>query len=81
MIILDTDHIVLLQSNSAGVASLVEKLLSVNNEIATTIISVEEEMRCWLSAIHRSRDVMTEISLYGKLQQLFFLGNESFIMG
>ena len=40
---------------------------STDREIATTIVSVEEQMRGWLQVIARYRDPMQQIAYYDKL--------------
>ena len=53
MIVLDTDHLVELDHLSAPGAALQRKLEDADDEIATTIISAEEQFRGWLAQIHR----------------------------
>jgi tRNA(fMet)-specific endonuclease VapC len=69
MIILDTDHISLLQHpGSAEARRLAQRLsASFDQEIVVTIVSVEEQMRGWLQVIARYRDPMQQIAYYDKL--------------
>jgi tRNA(fMet)-specific endonuclease VapC len=69
MIILDTDHISLLQRSDSPEAQRLTRRLaaSTDREIATTVISVEEQMRGWLQVIARYRDPMQQIAYYDKL--------------
>ena len=69
MIILDTDHLSFLQRpRSQEAQRLVQRLRSsTDREIATTIVSVEEQMRGWLQVIARYRDPMQQIAYYDKL--------------
>lgn len=69
MIILDTDHLSVLEFPESPQASrLVEAMEGRRDEeFATTAISLEEQMRAWLAAIHRTRKVHDQVVFYGKL--------------
>jgi tRNA(fMet)-specific endonuclease VapC len=69
MIILDTDHISLLQhSDSAEGQRLIQRLAaSPDQDIVTTVITVEEQMRGWLQVIARYRDLQQQSAYYDKL--------------
>jgi tRNA(fMet)-specific endonuclease VapC len=69
MIILDTDHVSFLQHPDSPEAQRLRRRLdqSVDQEIATTVISAEEQMRGWLQIIARYRDPMQQIAYYDKL--------------
>jgi tRNA(fMet)-specific endonuclease VapC len=69
MIILDTDHISLLQhSDSAEGQRLIQRLAaSPDPDIVTTVITVEEQMRGWLQVIARYRDLQQQSAYYDKL--------------
>ena len=69
MIILDTDHISLLQHpDSAEGQRLLKRLTdSPDQEIVTTVITVEEQMRGWLQVIARYRDLRQQATYYDKL--------------
>ncbi len=69
MILLDTNHLsVLAFAQSPAARRLLERLELVEEEIiATTIVSVEECFRGWLSAIHRARTTREQISPYRQL--------------
>lgn len=55
MIVLDTDHVSLLEWDYDGSAPLRERLADLSaDKVATTIISYEESMRGWMARIHRS---------------------------
>lgn len=72
MLIFDTDHLVEYQKGtSAAALQLKQRLNATGEPYATTIITVEELMRGWLAAIHRSRDAFHQIMVYSKLRQLF----------
>jgi predicted nucleic acid-binding protein len=53
MLVLDTDHLVELDRGSAIGAVLQRKLEDAGDEVATTIISAEEQLWGWLAQIHR----------------------------
>jgi tRNA(fMet)-specific endonuclease VapC len=82
MIILDTDHISLLQHPSSAEAQrLVQRLnSSVDQNIATTVVSVEEQMRGWLQIIARYRDPMQQITYYDKLIEFIRFFNDWVIL-
>ena len=73
MIILDTDHLSALQYRAAPTAfALQSRLESLPLEdIATTAISVEEQMRGWLGLIRRYPDVHSQVQSYERLIRLF----------
>lgn len=70
MIILDTDHLSLLDR-----ASFEGRILEANllqhyfNDVCTTIISFEEQMRGWLSFAAKANTVEKEINAYKKLNK------------
>lgn len=66
MIILDTDHLTVLEYPESPVAA---RLLAAmerchDDEFFTTAISLEEQMRAWLAAIHRKQRVHDQIGYY-----------------
>ena len=69
MIVLDTDHISFLQHpDSAEADVLMEHLRrSSDGDIVTTVISVEEQLRSWLSVIGRYREMAQQIAYYPRL--------------
>ena len=72
MLILDTDHVVEFQKGTSPEALRLKERLERSGELyATTIISVEEMMRGWLSAIRRTTDPLRQIGAYARLRQLF----------
>jgi tRNA(fMet)-specific endonuclease VapC len=72
MIFLDTDHLTLLKyPDSPRFKSLVARMeASPDQEIGTTIVSVEEQFRGWLAVIARSRDVARHVAPYRELGEL-----------
>ena len=69
MVILDTDHVSLLEHGGSGPGQrLLQRLDAVDpSEIATTIISYEEKTRGWLSFVAKARTVTAEIDAYRRL--------------
>jgi tRNA(fMet)-specific endonuclease VapC len=68
MIILDTDHLSILEfPESPQSARLTEAMEQRGEDILTTAISLEEQMRGWLAAIHRTHTVRDQIFYYAKL--------------
>ena len=69
MRILDTDHMTLLERGGISAVSLEIRLAQVPaNEIATTIISYEEQMRGWLSFASQAKTPQQIIEAYAALQ-------------
>lgn len=69
MLVLDTDHLVELDRGSTQGAVLQQKLDDAGDQVATTIISAEEQFRGWLAQIHRQRDPHEQIATYQRLQR------------
>lgn len=72
MIILDTDHITTLKySQSAEFERLTRRMAdSVDQDFATTVITVEEQMRGWLAQIKRFREPNRQVPAYAELAGL-----------
>ena len=73
MILLDTDHLIVLKyTDSERHARLHGRLLAAAPElIGTTIVNVEEQMRGWLSAIAKERTLLRQITAYRELTDQF----------
>ncbi|GMR23738.1 MAG: hypothetical protein BMS9Abin37_2198 [Acidobacteriota bacterium] len=72
MIVLDTDHINVLQSEGSVASTLVANMSrSADGDFATTAITIEEQMRGWLALIHRLDDAHRQIPAYERLVDLF----------
>ena len=73
MIILDTDHLSALQHRpGSGLFSLQARLEAFSpDDIATTAITVEEQMRGWMAHIRRYSDVHQQVPSYERLIKLF----------
>lgn len=72
MIILDTDHLSALEYRATPSAfALQARLESLPlAEVATTAISLEEQMRGWLGLIRRHSDVHLQVPAYERLLRL-----------
>jgi tRNA(fMet)-specific endonuclease VapC len=73
VILLDTDHVnVLKYPDQPQFVTLTSQLnASADQDVATTIITVEEQMRGWLAWINRSDDVHRQVPAYQELLRLF----------
>jgi tRNA(fMet)-specific endonuclease VapC len=73
VILLDTDHVnVLKYPDHPRFASLTTQLnSSADQDVTTTVITVEEQMRGWLAFINRSDDVRRQVPAYQELLRLF----------
>lgn len=80
MILLDTDHISVLQvPDSQRRVKLIERLdKAVGEVIGVSIISIEEQMRGWLATIAKERQVSRQVNPYDALQRLFTFHIASF---
>jgi tRNA(fMet)-specific endonuclease VapC len=71
MVVLDTDHVSLLEwINNPNRERLVRRLEKLPlNEIATTIVSYEEQTRGWLAHLARARKLSEQVKAYGRLRK------------
>ena len=69
MLVLDTDHVSALGHPAEVSLELLERIRASGQEAATTIVTVEEQLRGWLAEIHRLTDPHRQILAYGRLQQ------------
>jgi tRNA(fMet)-specific endonuclease VapC len=72
MFILDTDHMSALEwgSGAAGQRLIARLNTLAESEAATTIITFEEQMRGWLSALAQSRSLNEQVEAYRRLKRL-----------
>jgi tRNA(fMet)-specific endonuclease VapC len=72
MILLDSDHLTLLKfTASPRCQALIARMqASPDQEIGTTIVSVEEQWRGWFAVIARHRDVRKQTKAYQELVEL-----------
>jgi predicted nucleic acid-binding protein len=70
VIILDTDVLSVVQrGDSPEYDRLAERLDTADEEVAVTIISIEEQMRGWLAFIARAKSSFQQVKAYAKLLQ------------
>jgi tRNA(fMet)-specific endonuclease VapC len=70
MYLLDTDHLTILDRGGSSAQTLLAKLSQIHpNEIATTIISYEEQTRGWLSYIAKAKNLDAQVLAYSKLER------------
>ncbi len=83
MIILDTDHISVLEHPDAPRAKALAKRLaeSPDRTIVTTVITVEEQMRSWLDLLNRYRDLRQQAEYYERLVGMIRFFNKWKILG
>jgi tRNA(fMet)-specific endonuclease VapC len=68
MVVLDTDHVSLLEWESPETQRLRRRRAELPpDDVATTIISYEEQTRGWLAYATRAKSVAEEVQAYGKL--------------
>jgi len=72
MILLDTDHLTMLNyiSNPRCQALMMSMKVSPDQHFGTTIISVEEQWRGWFAYISRFKDVRRQVKAYKDLVEL-----------
>jgi tRNA(fMet)-specific endonuclease VapC len=69
MYLLDTDHLSLLERNAPASFPLQERLDAIPaREIATTIITYEEQMRGWLARAAQASSIERMLTAYARLQ-------------
>ena len=70
MFILDTDHLSILEWGGGESLRLQERLAGQPaEEVATTIINFEEQMRGWLAYVARARSQTQQVEAYCRLRQ------------
>ena len=71
MLILDTDHLSILDLDTIEAFTLGHRLSSISpEEPVVTIITYEEQMRGWLAYIAQAKTQTQQIAVYQKLRQL-----------
>jgi tRNA(fMet)-specific endonuclease VapC len=69
MLVLDTDHMSLLEWDSNSSAFLRERLAEyADRDVATTIVNYEEQMRGWMAYIASARSVDAQLEAYRRLR-------------
>jgi tRNA(fMet)-specific endonuclease VapC len=71
MVLLDSDHMSLLQRGGAEGQRIKHRLDELApDEAATTIVNYEEQMRGWLARLARAATVQRQLSDYGELRKM-----------
>ncbi|MCY2990059.1 MAG: type II toxin-antitoxin system VapC family toxin [Planctomycetota bacterium] len=73
MIILDTDHVVVLKYRDSPQAKALSANMaaSLEPDFAISAVTIEEQMRGWLALIHHSPEVHRQLPAYERLVELF----------
>jgi hypothetical protein len=71
MIFLDTDHVSIVQRRSDACDRLFGKLNQAVEVPMTSVITLEEQSRSWITEIGRRRDVSDQVTPYRRLIELF----------
>ena len=70
MLVLDTDHMSVLEWGGERSAALRERLANIApHEVATTIISYEEQIRGWMAYLARARKLVQQVEAYSRLRR------------
>lgn len=72
MILLDTDHLTILSYPASPRCQILTARMreSLDQDIGTTIVSVEEQWRGWFAVIARHRNVRRQVKAYEELVEL-----------
>jgi tRNA(fMet)-specific endonuclease VapC len=72
VILLDTDHLNILQIGKGNVYNALAARMNASSDqhFATTVITFEEHMRGWLAAIRRGQEVAKQVRPYDQLIHL-----------
>lgn len=69
MLLLDSDHMSLLEWGSDSAARLRERLADYDErEVATTIVNYEEQVRGWMAYIASARSLAKQVEAYRRLR-------------
>jgi tRNA(fMet)-specific endonuclease VapC len=69
MYILDTDHISVFDRAGPSAQALLSRLARTDpNEVVTTIVTYEEQMRGWLAYVNKNSSIELQIEAYRKLE-------------
>jgi tRNA(fMet)-specific endonuclease VapC len=72
MVVLDTDHVSVLQHEDSFAATDLRNRLAMSSDlITTTAITLEEQARSWIAAIGRVSDAERQVVYYDRLTGLF----------
>ncbi|SRR5579884_383466 len=70
MVILDTDHMSLLEWTGSPPAQKLESRLKrlPSDQISTTVINYEEQLRGWMAMLAKAPKLKAQIQIYGRLR-------------
>ena len=71
MLVLDSDHITALQYTTAQSLRLIQRMKASNEDIATTIITVEETIYGWITKVRSTNNVAQRVLYYDKIDSVF----------
>ncbi len=70
MLILDTDHLSILDRDTIEAFNLERRLASISpEEVAVSIITYEEQMRGWFAVVAQARTTPQQVEAYRKLRR------------
>jgi tRNA(fMet)-specific endonuclease VapC len=69
MIVLDTDYLTLLERRGPSAALILHALEQQNEEMCTTTVNYEEQVRGWLARIANAKSLSELVECYGKLNR------------
>lgn len=67
MLVLDTDHLSIVQRGAAEGGVLQQRLERSGLDVATTVATAEEQLRGWLAQINKQHDPLRQIEPYERL--------------
>lgn len=68
MVILDTNHLSILERHGSTTSSLLRRLTEIPiTDVYVTVISYEEQLRGWLATIANAKDSPTQVLQYSRL--------------
>jgi tRNA(fMet)-specific endonuclease VapC len=70
MIVLDTDHLRVLQSGGPSAATLEARLLAGADGVYTTVVTVHENVKGWQDELNRARTSAAVVEHYARLPRL-----------
>ena len=80
MFVLDTNHVAELAYDSARGARLRRRLSEARAEVATSVVTLEEELRGWLARINRERTTAAQVPVYDKrIERVMFFSRWSIL--
>ncbi len=68
MLVLDTNHISIIGYGIPAGEELAARLRSAGEDVVTTVITLEEQMRGWLARIGATRDIYEQETAYERLR-------------